>query len=84
MRYMRLNVTYTFNSSDTIYKQIHHIKGETIEDLEQAHFPLVDMLAALVNIQSIKSEIINEMEYLVGLAEEEARLRFLQLETVSD
>lgn len=84
MKYMRLNVNYKFHSSDTIYKQTHHFKGKTIETLEQAHFPLVDMLAALVNIQSIKSEEISEMEYLAGLAEEEAHLRFLQLETVSD
>lgn len=84
MKYMRLNVQYTFHSSDTIYKQTHHFKDKTIEDLEQAHFPLVDMLSNLVNIQNIKGEIINEMEYLAGLAEEEAHLRFLQLETVSD
>lgn len=81
---MRLKVTYTFYSSDTIYKQTHHLKGNTIEDIQESQSILIDMLSNLVNIQNIKGEIISEMEYLAGLAEEEAHLRFLQLETVSD
>ncbi len=84
MIHFRVSISYKFHSSDTIYKQTHHSKGKALEDVHKAQSILIDVLSNLVNIQSIKSEVISELEYLAGLAEEEAHLRFLQLETVSD
>ncbi|WP_231348567.1 hypothetical protein [Bacillus mycoides] len=88
MRYIKVAITYKFNSEGEAYKQAHYR-----EVTPEEHFHTVksdtfhmfsNLFEKLVYLEGVNVTEVSEMEYQAGRVEEDAEIRFLQQITVDE